>query len=282
MNSFIFSFHPRGQSLEGFLVEAGFEVWRVDLRAQGESVSVGGGDNYGLDDLAVTDLGAAIDAALAHTRTVGHNHADIIGCSLGGTFMFIHAALTPHHRIGSMVAIGSPVRWVRVHPIIRGAFAWPMLIGLVRLRGTRRLAEFLLPRMVRHVPWLLSVYLNPSITDTEAARELVKTIEDPNRHVNREIARWVRKKDLILRGTNISESLKKVTQPFLCVLANGDGIVPRETAEFSYHAVQSNSKKLLEVGTATISLAHADLFISNEAQKLVFSPLAEWLANQTL
>jgi hypothetical protein len=34
MNSFIFSFHPRGLSLEGYLADAGFEVWRADLRGQ--------------------------------------------------------------------------------------------------------------------------------------------------------------------------------------------------------------------------------------------------------
>src|SRR5262249_2742551 len=57
MNSFIFSFHPRGLSLEGYLAHAGFEVWRVDMRGQGRSRSVGGGDEYGLEDLALTDLG---------------------------------------------------------------------------------------------------------------------------------------------------------------------------------------------------------------------------------
>src|SRR5688572_25539339 len=43
MNSFIFSYHPRGLSLEAWLVREGFEVWRADLRAQGGSVSTGGG-----------------------------------------------------------------------------------------------------------------------------------------------------------------------------------------------------------------------------------------------
>ncbi|MBI3556472.1 MAG: alpha/beta fold hydrolase [Deltaproteobacteria bacterium] len=137
MNSFIFSFHPRGLSLEGFLAQAGFEVWRVDLRAQGDSVAIGAGkyddDDYRIEDLAVTDLGAAIRAALEHTRTCA-DRADVIGCSLGGTFMFVHAALNPRHRIGAMVAMGSPVRWVRINPILRVAFAWPMLVGALQNR----------------------------------------------------------------------------------------------------------------------------------------------------
>src|SRR5689334_1203787 len=78
MNSFIFSYHPRGPSLEGYLAEAGFEVWRVDLRGQGRSASVGGGEAYGLEDLAITDLGAAIRATLERSLTRA-DRADVIG-----------------------------------------------------------------------------------------------------------------------------------------------------------------------------------------------------------
>ena len=279
MNSFIFSYHPRGLSLEGFLATAGFEVWRVDLRAQGGSVSVGGGDDYRIEDLAVTDLGAAIDAALAHTRTAA-DRADILGCSLGGTFMFVHAALNPRHRMGSMVAMGSPVRWVRIHPILRAAFAWPMLVGAIRVKGTRRFAELVLPHLVRRLPWLLSIYLNPSITDTDAVREMVKTVEDPNRHINREIAHWIKDRDLVLRGINVSEALPQMNGPLLCALANGDGIVPRETAEFPYVQTGATSKRLLEIGSEEVSMAHADMFVSNEAHARVFAPIATWLAEQ--
>src|SRR5689334_3666131 len=117
MNSFIFSYHPHGHSLESYLVQAGFEVWRVDLRAQGKSVSVGGSDAFGLEDLAVTDLGAAIRAALGRSRT-GADRVDIIGASLGGTIVFLHAALQKDNHLGSIVAMGSPVRWVDIHPAI--------------------------------------------------------------------------------------------------------------------------------------------------------------------
>ena len=279
MNSFIFSYHPNGLSLEGFLAEQGFEVWRVDLRAQGESVSVGGGQDYGIVDLSLTDLGAAIDGALTHTKT-GADRADVIGCSLGGTFMFAHAALNARNRIGSMVAMGSPVRWVRVNPVLRALFSWPMLIGLIRFRGTRKLAEFILPKLAHNVPWLLSIYINPEITDTDAAREMVQTVEDPNRHVNREIAHWIQDKDLVLRGVNVSEAIAGLPNSLLCVLANGDGIVPRETAEFPFLKSRAASKKMIEVGTEQILLAHADLFVSNEAHARVFAPVAQWLAEQ--
>ncbi len=279
MNSFIFSFHPRGPSLEGHLASAGFEVWRVDLRAQGGSTSTGGGDTFGLADLALTDLGAAIDTVLARTRT-GAARVNVIGASLGGTIMLVHATCTPGHRIGAMVAIGTPVRWVKIHPLLRFAFRSPTLVGLLKVKNTRRLAAAALPHLAKRTPWVLSVYLNPSITDMSAAEEMIKTVEDPNRHINREIAHWIRGQDLIVRGINVSEALRGVTRPMLCVLARGDGIVPRETAEFVHRTVSSPVKAVLEVGDDTVTMAHADLFVSNEAHERVFRPVAAWLEEQ--
>jgi pimeloyl-ACP methyl ester carboxylesterase len=279
MNSFIFSWHPRGLSLEGYLAHAGLEVWRVDMRGQGGSRSVGGGEQYGLEDLALTDLPAAVAAVLARTRT-GASRVDVIGASLGGTVMFACAVLRPDHPFGALVALGSPVRWVEVHPLVRVLFSSPALAGMIRFRGTRRLAELALPVLVRRLPWVLSIYMNAEITDTSAVSEMVRTVEDPNRHVNRQIARWIRDRDLVLRGVNVSDGLRSLTAPLLCVSAWGDGIVPRPTAEFPYRAAGSPVKKLLEVGAADLAMAHADLFISDEAQIRVFAPIAEWLAEQ--
>src|SRR5262249_50816328 len=105
MNSFIFSYHPRGASLEGHLARDGFEVWRVDLRAQGDSKADPGvaRDDYRLEDLGRIDLRVAIDTALERTRS-GANRADVLGASLGGTIVLLHVAFEPNHRVGSVVA----------------------------------------------------------------------------------------------------------------------------------------------------------------------------------
>lgn len=280
MNSFIFSYHPHGPSLEGALCAAGLEAWRVDLRAQGESQPLGprhaDREGFGLEDLARRDLPAAIAHALAHSRS-GAGRVDMIGASLGGSLMFAHAVLEPGHRIGSMVAMGSPVRWVELHPALRLAFSSPLLAGMVRFRGTRRLMELWAPRLARHVPWLLSIYINAGVTDLSAIGEMVKTVEDPSRRINRQIANWVRERDLVLGGVNIAEGLARVDRPLLCVLASHDGIVPRATALFPYERCASRDRRLLEVGDRTLAIAHADLFVSNASQERVFQPIAEWL-----
>lgn len=279
MNSFIFSYHPNGLSLEGSLVEAGFEVWRADLRGQGESLTVGGSDDYSLEDLALTDVRVVLDAVQARSLSSGPK-VDVLGCSLGGTLMFIHAVLHPRNKIGAMVAMGSPLRWESVHPLIRIAFSSPAVAGWVHIKGTRRVAELMVPHLAKHVPWLLSVYMNPGITDTGAISDLVKTVEDPNRHVNREIANWVRRKDLLVRRVNITEGVGGLYNPLLCIVANGDGVVPPDTAASAYYRSPSPNKMLLQVGTTEIQMAHADMFVSREAQARVFRPLVAWLQEQ--
>jgi fermentation-respiration switch protein FrsA (DUF1100 family) len=78
----------------------------------------------------------------------------------------------------------------------------------------------------------------------------------------------------------VSEGLTAVRAPLLCISALGDGIVPRRTAEFPYLTVSSPVKKLVEVGGPELPMAHADLFVSREAEARVFEPLAAWLLDQ--
>jgi alpha-beta hydrolase superfamily lysophospholipase len=108
----------------------------------------------------------------------------------------------------------------------------------------------------------------------------VKTVEDPNRFINRQIARWMRDRDLVVDGVNVTAKLRDLRLPLLCLAANGDGIVPLETARFSFEQIGSPEKSLVVVGDARLSLAHADLFVANAAQELVFKPIAQWLARQ--
>jgi pimeloyl-ACP methyl ester carboxylesterase len=279
MNSFIFSYHPNGLSLEGAIADAGYEVWRADLRGQGGSIRRGGSDNFSLESFAITDLGAALAGILDRTQTHA-TRVDVIGASLGGTLMFIHAALNEHHVIGSMVAMGSPLRWVRVHPVVRLLSISPRLVGLLPVRGTRRLAELGLPFAARRLPWLLSIYANPETSDLSVAAELARTVEDPSRFINREIGQWIHDKDLYVRGQNITQRLRGVTQPLMCVVAAHDGIVPRETAEFPYLQIGSTEKELLVVGDKTLAMAHADMFIANAAHERVFTPITDFLTRQ--
>ena len=280
MNSFIFGFHPRGRSLEGHLAWRGHEVWSVDLRAQGRSRHTQGARRrFGLAELALVDLPAAIDRVLAATET-GARTLDLVGCSLGAAIMFGHMVHHRDARVRALVSFGGPLRWERVHPALALAFRSPRLAGAIPFRGTRAMARVLAPLLVK-VPSLLSIYMNPTSSDLSRMDEMVQTVEDPVAEINREIAEWINARDLVLRGVNVTAGVASLENPLLCVVALGDGIVPPKTARSPYHISRAREREVLEVGHAGLPIAHADLFISNDAHAMVFEPLARWLGQRT-
>jgi pimeloyl-ACP methyl ester carboxylesterase len=279
MNSFIFGFHPTGDSMEVSWAGRGFEVWSMNLRAQGGSRREGGSRRYGFHDAAVTDLTCVFEHIVRHTETRA-DRVDGVGCSLGGTYLYVYRALVrERNRLGSLVSMGGPLRWEDPHPALKIAFSSPRLVGQVRLRGTRRMLRLALP-VLKKAPKLLHLYMHPEIIDISRMEEMLQSVEDPNPLLNREIAEWINSKDLYVNGINVTDGLTDAKNPLLIVLASADGIVPEQTTLSAYHAMASPEKEVLRVGNDTLPVAHADLFISEISHEWVFDPLADWLEEQ--
>lgn len=276
MNSFIFSFHPDGRSMERCLAEAGLEVWSVNMRGQSPSRAL---SRYStppsLEAYARTDLGVAIEEVVARTRTQARD-VTLIGCSLGGTLAYAHLVLQPSPKVGAVVSMGSPLRWTEVHPALRLAFRSPAVVGRVPIVGTRHLARAAVP-MISRVPKLLDLYMNTSHVDLRHLSTLVQTVEDPHPGVNRAIAEWLRTQDLILAGQNITTGLRQVDLPLLVVSANRDGICPRSSVQAVADVWGGPDVTLLERGFEDPWYAHADLFVGATSPEHVFSPLSDWL-----
>ncbi len=279
MNSFIFSFHPKGTSMERSLCEAGFEVWSANLRHQGGSCKFrSDAGEPSLRVYAETDLSAVIDTVLELTRT-GADRVQLIGASLGGSLAYAHVALVQDHRVAGVVAMGAPLRWDSLHPALGLAFRSPRLVGMLRFSGTRRLARTVLPIAAR-IPHALDIYMNAKHVDLSRAREMTETVEDPIPRVNRDIAKWIGERDMVLGGTNVTEALRGSTLPLLCVLSNRDGIVPTPAALSAADIWSDPAVQVLTIGDDESWYAHADLFVGDEAPRLVFEPIASWLAEQ--
>jgi pimeloyl-ACP methyl ester carboxylesterase len=278
MNTTPLGFHPSGLSMIEYLAGRGFEVWTANLRGQGDSRSIGGSLEAGFHELALGDLALAIAYVREHTELAAER-VDIVGCSLGGTYVYAYLAhRAEDHGIGAVVGMGAPLRWQNVHPALRLLFASSRVAGRIKISGTRRIAGFALPLAARRFPSLLSIYMNAAIVDLEHADELVKTVEDPIPKLNGEIARWVKDRDLTVDSINVTRALRSIDLPFLCVVANRDGIVPHEAAVSALDVFRNG--ELLAVGDDATWFAHADLFISRPAQERVFEPLASWLVRQ--
>jgi pimeloyl-ACP methyl ester carboxylesterase len=276
MNSFIFSFHPTGPSMVECLAARGLEVWTVDLRGQGRSIRGRGNHRYNIGDLAIDDLGVAIAHVLAMTAT-GATKVDLVGCSLGTALSFAHIAVVDAAPVHAIVSMAGLVTWREAHPIVRFAFGSPRLASLMRMKNTRRLARVALPVISRVAPSIMSIYLNERSTDLSQAARMVQTVEDPHPVINREIAEWIRRGDLVVRGVNVSERLPSMTHPFFCVIANDDGIVLPATSRHTFDIIGSTRKEILFVGDAEMPIGHADLFLCKGAQPRVFAPIADFL-----
>ncbi len=277
MNDFILSYHPTDVSMVGHLARAGFEVWTTNLRGQGGSVrGPGASRRYGLGELALVDLPLVLRAVREQTQAPV-SKVDLVGCSLGASLVYAFLAHHPtDHGVNSVVSIGGPLRWVDVHPAMALAFASPRVAGLVPIVGTRALARRALPLLTR-VPPLLSIYMNARRIDLSKPDMLVSTVDDPVPYINRQVARWVKDKDLVVRGVNITHALRAVDVDMLVVLANRDGIVPAATARSVEAVLPAGRVDVLEVGTDRDWYAHADLFIGVEARQAVFEPMTRWL-----
>jgi pimeloyl-ACP methyl ester carboxylesterase len=264
MNGFIFGFHPAGTSFVRHLAEAGLEVWVANLRCQGKSKRTSPeAPGPSLRRYAETDLRTAITAALKHTETRA-DRVDLIGASLGGSISYAHLALEPEARVGSIVAVGSPLRWESVPPLLRIPFRSPRIAGLVRVSGTQKLVSKLVPVATR-VPALLSLYLTAANVDLSAAAEMIRTVEDPDPRVNADIARWLAASDMVLRGVNVTHALRAQQKPLFLVVGNRDGIVPEASALSARAAWGGSDVEVLVVGDQQRWYAHADLFVGREA-----------------
>lgn len=278
MNTFILNFHPTGKSMVQYLCAGGFEVWTANLRGQGDSEKVGGTLKYGFRELGLVDFPVVLDLVRDQSGAQT-DEIHVVGCSLGATVIYAYLAHhQTHHGLASLIAIGGPLRWEKVHPLVKFAFKSPAFASLVPIKGTRTAARALLP-LVKKAPWLLSIYMNASQIDLSEADELVKTVDDPNPYLNHQIAKWVNNRDLVVGGVNVTDALAHIEAlPIFCLLANKDGIVPAESAKSVCNIAHGSCIDVLEVGGKGDDwYAHADLFISEHAQQAVFDPMTRWL-----
>lgn len=278
MSSFILGYHPTGISMEASFASRGFEVWSVDLRGQGQSSHPNGRPDYDMSDLALTDLPAVLSAVEQHTRCP-QPRAHVIGCSLGGTILFVNLAFRASPQIHSAIAIGAPLRWVDIHPLVKLAFR-PGVARLLPFKGNRRLAELVFPLALR-VPRSLHIYMHPEHSDTSNYKMLLNTVSDTSRSLNVEIARWIGAVDLHVDGRDISDALRSADVPLLSIVANADGIVPRGAATSAHELWGHDVREVVSVGDARRRFAHADLFISRHSEELVFGPIADWCAHRS-
>ena len=276
MNSYLMQYHPAGRTFASVLLEQGLDPWAVDLRGTSSSRQLRPeGLAPGLDSQTLYDLPAVLTYI---RRQTGHERVHAIGCSLGGSLLFAHAAFAEEPGLGRVVAIGAPLSWQGA-PMARYWSRMLQTVGSIPVRGSRHFAKHALPVLAKTAPWLLSVYINPTITDISAPGDITRTVENPIPSVNRAIAEWMRG-ELRVAGRAVAPALKRFEEPMMVMYGTGDGIVPRPAA-LSVVGATSGPVEVVEVGHPRgESVGHADLFVSDIAPQAVFEPAARFFAER--
>jgi pimeloyl-ACP methyl ester carboxylesterase len=240
-----------------------------------------------LRNYATIDVPAAVERVLATTDTDARQLI-LVGCSLGGSISYGYLAATPAPRVAGMIAMGAPLRWTHIHPLLRAAFFSPLLARLVRITRTREMLKNAFP-VVSRVRSLISLYMNPDTIDVSQLDAMTATVEDPDPRVNRDIAVWMRTGDMSFplraalgareeaTAVNVTEAMRQVKLPLLLVVPNKDGIVPEATAMSAASVWGGSDVEVLRVGDDTNWYAHANLFVADDAPRLVFEPMIRWL-----
>lgn len=272
MNSSIFTWHPGGPSLMEFLLRAGFDPWTVDLRGTRSSRPPRAGARVRLADQAFLDLPAAAAHVLRHT---GHARLHALGCSLGGALLYAWAGRSSAP-IERWVTMGSPLEWQDQSALLRLFAAAGPLARWVPVRGSAAAARVALPFARALVPELLSMYLNPRLTDTRDHGPLIATVEDPHADVTASLARWMRHGRLVLGGHDVSAGLRAAAHPLLLVYATGDGVCPPAAARAARHRTGGPVSELA-VSHDIERVSHVDLFLGGHVHTQVYAPIANFL-----
>lgn len=275
MNAFAFRFHPAGTSMMGALVEAGLDPWALDLRGTRSSTPPRRRAKVRLADQAFQDLPTAIDHIVRTTRS---ERIHAIGCSLGGALLYAHVGAMDH-RIDRLVTMGSPLAWQDRTWLLKLFGRFGPVVGRLPMKGTRTVARFGLPVVGRVAPDLLSIYMNPRITDIRPAKALSRTVEDPRPDVSMQLTKWLREGHLQLDGHHVTDGLGGFHRPLLVVTAREDGICPPSAAKVALEAT-GGPAELLEVGHPRHAVSHVDLFFGEHVHDAVYDPIQRFLLGQ--
>lgn len=278
MNAFVLSYHPSGISMVEYLASHGHEVWTANLRGQGGARSTTARRaKVGFSQLIQIDLQAVADTVTAHTQTK-HDAFVWAGCSLGASLLYGRLALSEAPQMCGMIALGGPLQWREVPRIARLLLGSTRLVASVPVRGTRRAARMAIP-LLRRTPRLLSMYMNAQHTDLNRPDLLAQTVDDPATSLSVQISKWIKHKDLVVDGVNVTQALARRAPkvPLLCIFANKDGVVPPSAALSAVDVFDADQTTVVAAGDARHWYAHADLFIGREALPRVFDPMQRWL-----
>ena len=271
---------PVGHSMVDWLSARGYDCWVIDVRGTRYTVPPEGRsrNEITIDDFVYYDLPAALEYIRSRT---GYDRVHWVGHSLGGALLYMYVLAHGEDRITSGVTLGAPVTF---EDAIRDVPLWlfDLAIRLPRFGG--EMIRSLIP-FARHIPPLAQAFpVNPAnIHPRMTLADLYSMLDDPAPEVHRQILRWTRDGQIVLRSetVNVTREYPRISVPLLAFFAAHDPFVSMSQADRFMSDIQSRDKKMVVCGRAQgffEDYNHCDLAFSVRGEEEIFGPIAAWFA----
>jgi len=268
-----------GRGVVGGLVEAGREVWTVDLRGAGTTFGPRRWAPVRIADKLTLDVPAAIRHVLA-AGSAGRRHAsmiDVVGHSLGGVMVYLLAlARDPiASRIRRAVTIGSPLRVpeATVPAALRGRTASRLVGRLHRLPVCGIAAS-----LGRHAPLsAFPTHFAPGSITAETFRAFMgQGVTDIYGPELAELAAWVRAGDarVLHPSLALGGAPGRLPFPTRFIVGAEDGLTTAESVVETRARLGGEESDLHVLP----GFRHADVLIGLRATAEVAPRVAGWLA----
>jgi pimeloyl-ACP methyl ester carboxylesterase len=275
-------------SLARFLAAGGLDVYAMSLRGTGLSSKpalIGGPRKYDwdFDTFAEVDLPTAVEFVRSRT---GAAQIDFIGHSLGGMILYAMLALHPDAPVAAAATLGSPVgfRWgPRFTSLALDAAVAGSHLPVLALQGGSLL---LLPLMSWYPTPASLIFYNPQNMDPRVWEGFTAIgVEDESPVLAAQAARWIREDRFTSRDGSVDyeERMRAIRTPVLVVAGKLDQLGFPPLVRRGYQALGSPRKTWLlvaEENSASADYGHIDLLLGERAARDVFTPVAQWLAEE--
>ncbi|HXQ21521.1 MAG TPA: alpha/beta hydrolase [Candidatus Acidoferrales bacterium] len=280
---------PGRVSLARYLVRSGYDVWVVELRGAGRSTRPtwwnGKRYDWRFEDYVQHDGPAALRKVL---RETGARQVHWVGHSMGGMIAYALLMSPVHHKIASVVTLGSPTMSNVGHPLLDFGVPYRNLLRFAPARlpiGTlARFGAAFAPLLARGLHGSIhELGWHEGNADVRLLRTLMLTaVDDIPASLLREFARWYETKAMSDRYAmfDFTEHLERITAPILIIAGDKDGLTPPRDLEHVYERIASRDKALRIIGKQygdARDYSHADLILGLHAPDDVYPVILEWL-----
>ncbi len=272
--------NPAGGCLVDFFSARGYDCWTVDLRGTRSSQAPFGktARDITVDDYVYHDVPAAIEHVC---RETGRDSLHYVGHSLGGFLLYAYGLTAGGRRIASGTTLGSPASFEKALKLVPPPLRW-LAVNLPWVGG--ELIRLAVP-VARAMGASIDVFpINQAnLPFNMTNQDLYTMLDDPSSGVHSQIFGWAERGEIAFKNGafNFTEKLPELDVPVLAVFGKSDPFIDSEEGAALFEKLQCPDKKLLLLSRETGCVEdynHCDLAFSREADREVFTPIAEWLA----